>query len=179
MKKKKQIGPNNELVIDFLYIDLSECGRCQSSDKKLDEAIRELREQIHRKNINSIKINKTKISSDKKAKEHNLIRSPTLRINGQDIEEIVNDEYNIKENYCPSCSNVAGTECYEITGEGENQCRVFKYKGKTYENIPKQMIKEAIKKELNIKKETPSTCCQSPKQVTKLSESKTKDNSCC
>ncbi|MGC9332212.1 MAG: hypothetical protein ACP5DZ_10125 [Bacteroidales bacterium] len=38
---------SNSLTIDFFYVDLSECGRCQSSDETLDKALREMRVSIH------------------------------------------------------------------------------------------------------------------------------------
>ncbi len=166
----------DELVIDFLYVDLSECERCQSSDETLDRALRELREQIHGKDISSITINKRKITSDEEAEEYGLVRSPTLRIDGKDIEEIVNEDYEIKDNYCPSCEEVTGPECYEITGRG-NDCRVFEYRGKTYETIPKEMIKEAVRKVVGIEEEV-SECCEPETQTSGCCEEKTR-NGCC
>jgi len=151
---------SDDLLIDFLYIDLSECERCQSSDEILDEALRELREQVHGSGISTITINKTKIASDEQARRYNMIRSPTLRINGIDIEEIVNDEYKIKDSYCPSCEDVTGPDCDEVTGGG-NECRVFEYDGNEYETIPKEMIKEALKKVVGIEENTSSSCCGS------------------
>lgn len=156
------------MVIDFLYVDLDECERCQSSDETLDKGLRELREEIHQNDIPTITINKTKITSDEEAEKHDLIRSPTLRINDVDIEEIVNEDYEIKDNYCPSCGDVTGPECYEITGGG-NECRVFEYDGDTYETIPKGMIKEAIREVVGIEVKNSSDCC----------ESQTKTSSCC
>lgn len=144
------------LNIDFLYVDLSECDRCQSSDEILDRALRDLREQIHRNGISSITINKRKITSDEEAERHDMIRSPTLRIDGTDIEGILNEDYEVKDDYCPSCEDVAGPECYEVTGGG-NECRVFDYKGETYETIPEDMIKEAIRKTVGI--EIENSCC--------------------
>ncbi len=147
-------------MIDFLYVDLSECERCQSSDVALDEAIREMREQVHSKAITTITINKTKITSDEQARKYDVVRSPTLRIDGKDIEEIINNEYDIKDNYCPSCEDVTGPECYEVTG-GNNNCRVFEYNGEEYENIPVLMIKEAIRKVVGIEEKTETNCCES------------------
>ncbi|MBS3816156.1 MAG: DUF2703 domain-containing protein [Candidatus Thermoplasmatota archaeon] len=154
----------DDLSIDFLYVDLSECERCLSSDETLDRALRELRDQIHQNNIDSITVNKRKIRSDEQAKKHGLIRSPTLRINGTDIEGIVNEDYEVKDSYCPSCEDVTGPECYEITGGG-NDCRVFEYEGETYETIPKEMIKEAVRKEVGMEKETKETCCEEEEQT--------------
>lgn len=149
----------DRLSIDFLYVDLSQCRRCQSSDEILDEALRELREQIHGNCISTITVNKTKITSDEQAEEHGMIRSPTLRIDGKDIEEIVNEEYEIKDSYCPSCEDVTGPDCDEVTGGG-NECRVFEYEGEEYETIPKEMIKEALRKVVGIEEETASGCCE-------------------
>ncbi|MFW6376319.1 MAG: DUF2703 domain-containing protein [Thermoplasmatota archaeon] len=158
----------DELLIDFLYVDLSECERCQSSDKTLDRALRGLREQIHDAGISTITINKTKVTSDEQAERYDLVRSPTLRIDCKDIEEIVNEDYEIKDNYCPSCKDVTGPDCYEVTGGG-NECRVFEYEGKTYETIPEKMIKEAIRDVVGIEEVTSSSCC----------EPKTERNNCC
>lgn len=159
MNKTCCVNTENRLEIDFLYVDLSECERCQSSDGILDEVLRELREQIHGKGVDSITVNKTKITSDEQAEKHGLIRSPTLRIDGKDIEEIVNEDYEIKDNYCPSCQEVTGPECDEVTGGG-NDCRVFEYRGETYETIPKEMIREAIIEVVGIENEIKSSCCE-------------------
>lgn len=149
---------SDELLIDFLYVDLSECERCQSSDEILDKALRELREQIHGTGISTITINKTKITSDEQARKHEVIRSPTLRIDGKDIEEIVNEENEIKDSYCPSCEDVTGPDCDEVTGGG-NECRVFEYDREEYETIPKEMIKEALMRVVGIEEEFSSGCC--------------------
>lgn len=171
----------NRLKIDFLYVDLSECERCKSSDKTLDEAVRELREDIHQNDIDSITINKTKIRSDEQAKKHDLTRSPTLRIDGTDIEVIVNEDYEIKDNYCPSCEDVTGPECYEITGGG-NDCRIFEYEGNTYETIPKEMIEEAVKKVVGIEEREESidsSCCGPQSQTSECCGSDNSETSCC
>lgn len=166
----------DRLVIDFLYVDISECERCRTSDEILDTALRELREQIHRNNIDSITVNRKKITSDEEAKEYDLVRSPTLRIDGRDIEGIVNEDYEVKANYCPSCEKVTGPECYEVTGGG-NDCRVFEYQGKTYETIPKDMIKEAIRKVVGIE-EDGSSCCEPETQTSDCCQVKTEDTCC-
>ncbi|MGC9332211.1 MAG: DUF2703 domain-containing protein [Bacteroidales bacterium] len=68
------------------------------------------------KHVDSITINKVKITSDEQAKKLGVTRSPTLRINGTDIEGILNKDYKIKESYCSACEDVTGPECDEITG---------------------------------------------------------------
>ncbi|MFP4143244.1 MAG: DUF2703 domain-containing protein [Thermoplasmata archaeon] len=164
----------SELPIDFFYVDLSECGRCQSSDGALDEALRELRERIHQNGISTISIKKTKITSDRQAKRYGVKRSPTLRIDGRDIEEIVNEEYEVKDSYCPSCEDVTGPDCDDVTGGG-NDCRVFEYEGKSYETIPKEMIKEALMKTVGIE-ESSSSCCGPDESTSSCCEP---DETCC
>ncbi len=167
----------DSLVIDFLYVDLSECERCQSSDETLDKALREMREQIHQNDVSSISISKRKITSDEEAEKYDVVRSPTLRINGRDIEEIVNEDYEIKDSYCPSCDDVTGPECYEVTGGG-NDCRVFEYEGNTYETIPKEMIKEAIREIVGIDERSVESCC-GPQTDSDCCGSTTNEKSCC
>jgi len=135
--------------IDFLYLDLSMCERCRATDKVLDDALVEIKEET--KNIKEVIVNKFKIENDEEAKKHDFVRSPTIRINDIDIEEILFGKLDIKDNYCGSCARVCGESCSESTGGG-TQCRVVEYKGKTYEAVPKEMIKDAIRKFLGIEK---------------------------
>lgn len=127
------VNEMNKLVIDYLYLDLSLCKRCQATDIVLDEALSELREEL--KDVRQITVNKIKILSDKEAEKYEFKSSPTIRINGKDIEEIITGKLEIKENYCSSCSEVC---C------GEPNCRTFEYNGTISDSIPKEMIKEAI-----------------------------------
>ncbi len=140
------IKENKKLKIDFLYLDLSTCTRCQATDKVLDEVLDELREEI--RDIKEITINKIKIKNDKEAQKYDFKRSPTIKINNVDIEEILTGELKIKDNYCESCAGACGEACSEVSGNG-TQCRVIEYKRKTYEAVPKEMIKDAIKKVIN------------------------------
>ncbi len=132
-----------KLVINFLYLDLSVCERCQATDKVLDEALDDLRQEI--KSVKELTINKIKITSDEEAQNYNFIRSPTIRLNGVDIEEILTGKLEIKDNYCDSCVKGCADSCSAVTGGG-TQCRIVEYEGKTYEAVPKEMIKDAITK---------------------------------
>lgn len=134
-----------KLKIDFLYLDLSTCERCRATDKVLDDALDELREEI--RGVKEITVNKIKITSDEEAKRYGFVRSPTIRINRVDIEEILAGKLEIKDNYCQSCASDCGESCSEATGGG-TQCRIVEYKGKTDEAVPKEMIKDAIRKVL-------------------------------
>lgn len=136
---------NQKLKIDFLYLDLSVCNRCKETDTVLEEALDELKDEV--KGIKNLKINKIKIHSNEEAKKYHFLRSPTVRINDVDIEEILTGKLVIVDNCCDSCSGVTGDSCSEVTGGGiECRCRTFEYKGRRFNSPPKEMIKEAIRK---------------------------------
>ncbi|MEE9406287.1 MAG: DUF2703 domain-containing protein [Candidatus Aenigmarchaeota archaeon] len=143
------MAKNKKLEIDFLYLDLTTCERCKASDKVLDEALDELRAEL--RTVKELRVNKIRITSDKEAKRYDFVRSPTIRVNGVDIEEILTGNLEIKDNYCESCEGVCGKSCQETSGCG-TRCRIVEYKGKTYEAVPKEMIKDAIRKALGIRK---------------------------
>lgn len=132
-----------KLNIDFLYLDLSCCERCRSTDEELDEVLMELRQEL--RVIDHLTVNKIRISNEEDEKKLGLKRSPTIRLNGMDIEEIVTGKIEISDNYCGSCSDVCGEE---------TNCRTFEYDGETSENIPREMLREGILKVLNQIKET-------------------------
>lgn len=139
---------DKKLKIDFLYLDLSVCERCSATDNVLDEALDELREEL--KDVKELTVNKIKITNDEEAEKYDFVRSPTIRVNDVDIEEILTGELEIKENYCESCAGACGEACSDVSGGG-TKCRIVEYKGKTYEAVPKEMIKDAIRKVLEIK----------------------------
>lgn len=141
-----------QLIIDFLYLDLSVCDRCQAADKVLDEALSGMRGMLPpRVTVNKFKVSKNEVDES--------FRSPTIRINGRDIEEILNTEFNIrkdqKDNACKPCSDVCGEDTL---------CRVYEYRGKEYTSIPREMIQEAIAKTLgnqipSEQSESTASCC--------------------
>lgn len=83
------------------------------------------------------------IDTDEKARRYDFVGSPTVRINGRDIQE------EVSKGQCLPCEELA--EYSKETTEFVKQecrcgCRVYFYKGKQYPYPPKTMIKEAIEK---------------------------------
>jgi len=118
------------IVIDFLYLDLSVCTRCQGTDTSLDEAINEV-SRILEMTGTEVVVNKINVTSEELAIAHKFISSPTIRVNGHDIQ------INVKESLCEYCGDLCGDEV---------DCRVWVYQGKEYSVPPKAMIIEAILK---------------------------------
>lgn len=125
-KKKKSV------TIDFLYLDLSVCTRCQGTDKSLDEAI-EAVSSVLKETGTEVLVNKINVNSEELALKYKFISSPTIRVNGHDIQ------MEVRESLCESCGDLCGSDV---------DCRVWVYEGKEYTEPPKAMIIEGILKEI-------------------------------
>lgn len=119
-----------KIVIDFLYLDLSVCTRCQGTDASLDEALAEVSKVLEATGTEVV-LNKVNVNTEELANAYKFISSPTIRINGQDIQ------LEVKESLCESCGDLCGDQV---------DCRVWVYQGKEYTVPPKAMIIEAILK---------------------------------
>ena len=120
------------IVIDFLYLDLSICTRCQGTDTSLDEALAEVSKVLEATGF-EVDVNKINVTTEELAVEHKFVSSPTIRVNGRDIQ------MEVEESLCESCGDLCGEEV---------DCRVWVYQGKEYTVPPKAMIIEAILKEI-------------------------------
>ncbi len=118
--------------IDFLYLDLTECERCIGTDLILYESLLDISKLLDAAGVELI-INKINVNSEELAIKYKFVSSPTIRINGHDIQ------MEVKENLCKSCGDLCGDEV---------NCRVFIYQGNEYEVPPKAMIIEGILKEV-------------------------------
>lgn len=130
-------GPSNNIenskksiIIDFLYLDVTVCERCQGTDKNLDEAIDEVANILKATNV-EVKVNKINVNTEELARQYKFVTSPTIRINGNDIQ------MDYKESLCESCGDLCGDDV---------DCRVWIYQGNEYTKPPKAMIIEAILK---------------------------------
>ena len=120
------------IEIDFLYLDLSVCAPCQGAEEILDETIRDIAKVLETTGVEAI-VNKVNVSNEELAVQYKFVSSPTIRMNGRDIQ------LDVKESSCQTCSDLSG----EAT-----DCRVWVYQGKEYNVPPKAMIIEAILKEV-------------------------------
>lgn len=60
--------------------------------------------------------------------------SNTVRINGKDIMDILGEKQRVLT-ACPSCTDLIGKE---------TECNSYIYKGKIYDSLPDEMLKEAL-----------------------------------
>lgn len=123
-----------QLNVEYLYLDLSCCERCQDAEKNLGTALEELAPELNARGYTA-SLKKIYMATKEDAAKYEFFSSPTIRVNGADIFD------DIKENNCSAC----GTLC----GDDSVECRTFTYKGKGYDAPPVAMIKEAILKVLD------------------------------
>lgn len=118
--------------IDFLYLDLSICTRCQGTDQSLDDALSEVGKVLEASG-SEVVVNKINVTSEELAMKHRFVSSPTIRVNGRDIQ------MEVKESLCESCGDLCGDEV---------DCRAWVYQGEEYTVPPKAMIVEGILREV-------------------------------
>ena len=118
--------------IQFLYLDLNVCERCQGSDKNLDKAI-QLIQPVLVETGYELRVKKINVNTEALAKHNRFMSSPTIRINNIDIQE------DVLEDNCKSCGDLCGDSV---------DCRVFTYQNKQYHEPPVGMIIDQILKSI-------------------------------
>lgn len=116
------------ILIDFLFLDLSQCTRCQGTDDTLENALKEVAGQLEHLGY-KVLVNKVQINTKELAREYRFLTSPTIRVNGRDIQ------LDIVESNCESCGDLCGDSV---------DCRVWIYDGKEYEIPPIELIMDSI-----------------------------------
>ncbi len=124
-----QTQAENRLDIDLMYIDLTVCDRCQGTERNLDEALASV-EPLLKSSGYSVNLKKILVESEEQARELQFVTSPTIRINGHDIQ------LEAKESHCSSCSSLMEDEPVD--------CRSWEYRGESFDAPPTAMIIEAI-----------------------------------
>jgi hypothetical protein len=119
-----------KITIDFLFLDLSVCTRCQGAESSLEEALKDVSNVLDATGTD-VEINKVNVNTEELAVKYKFKTSPTIRVNGRDIQ------MDYKESLCESCGDLCGDEV---------DCRVWIYQGNEYTEPPKAMIIEGILK---------------------------------
>lgn len=109
-----------------------DCSWCVKTKKLIKESLRELGLKANVKEI--------LVDSNEKANRYKFAGSPTIRINGKDIQE------EVSKGQCLPCEELSKNRKTTefVKQECKCGCRVYLYKGKKYPYPPKGMIKEAI-----------------------------------
>ncbi|MDQ0285408.1 hypothetical protein J2Z49_000509 [Desulfofundulus luciae] len=120
------------LDIEFMYLDLSVCTRCQGTEKSLEEAVSEVARILEAAGF-EVTLHKIHVQNEEQALALGFVSSPTIRINGRDIQ------LDVRESLCESCGDLCGEDV---------DCRVWVYQGREYTVPPKGLIVDAILREI-------------------------------
>jgi hypothetical protein len=123
-------GVRKALDVDLLVIDLETCARCVPTGDQLQTAVSLLAPVAEALGV-ELKYRAIVAQTPEEAKEHALLTSPTIRLNGRDIAA------DIRESVCESCGDLTdnNTSVY---------CREWHYRGKVYSAAPLPLLLEAI-----------------------------------
>ena len=128
--------------IDFLYLDTTICGRCQDTEKALDEAVSSVAMVLNAAGY-EVNVNKVNVATRELAIQYRFISSPTIRVNGNDIA------IELRESICEDCGDLCGDTV---------DCRVWVYNGIEYTTPPKELIVDAILREVYSTRQGEAEC---------------------
>lgn len=108
------------------------CSRCNETGINLQQSIRELKKSLLEKGI-KIQLKETKLTEDQ------MDKSNSIFFDGVPIEDVLN-EVTVLRNTCNSCGDLTGNPCV---------CRAVQTNNDVHDDIPKEMIKQAILKSIS------------------------------
>lgn len=125
----------NKLTIEWQRIekDGQTCDRCNKTKQNIQQAIEMLRKSPEGKELD-IQLETIPLTPDR------LLDSNSIRVNGKALEELF-PEINVEKNSCESCSCLT-----EETAE----CRTYMINNVTHEDIPAEIIYQALLKALAV-----------------------------
>ena len=123
--------------IEFLYLDLSVCERCQGTESSLEGALAEVARVLELAGV-AVTLRRVHVQTEQQARDLGFVSSPTLRINGRDIQMLRGNPLDVKESPC----NCGGCLCGQ-----DIDCRDWVFEGKEYETPPVALIVDAILRE--------------------------------
>lgn len=120
---------NKNITVDFLYLDTSICTRCQNTESNLNDSLDNIKELLNNLGF-EVTLNRVHIETESQAIQQHFISSPTIRVNGADIQ------MDVKESHCSSCSSLANNTAID--------CRVWTYNGEQFSAPPQGLIIDSI-----------------------------------
>ena len=120
-----------ELAIEWRHYakEGATCDRCAATGSSVKEVVSELTKELEGRGV-------TVTFTETALPEELMTQSNMTLFNGAPLEAIL-DKAAADENPCPSCSGLTGSE---------TSCRTVEYEGKTYEEIPGELIRKAAYK---------------------------------
>ena len=116
------------VAVDFLFLDLSTCGRCSGTAANVETALAAV-EAVLGATGARVELRKIHVRSEEQARELRFVSSPTIRVNGRDIA------------LEPLESECGADACGCAPGAS---CRVWRYGGREYTEAPVGLIVDAV-----------------------------------
>lgn len=125
-----------ELNIEWRHYEKegATCDRCAATGDSLRETVALLRRELAQHGV-TVTLTETALP------EERMAQSNLVLFDGIPLEELLEDAA-ADENPCPSCSCLTGSQ---------TDCRTVAYRGRTYEEIPAELIRLAAYKVLGLK----------------------------
>lgn len=118
------------LAVEFFFLDDNVCQPCSGTARALDEAIEITAAPLAVMGVD-LRVEKIHITDKADAEAHKFLTSPTIRINGKDIDPART------EGECSTCGDLAG-------GKTTVNCRNWHWRGEVHQTAPTGKIVEAI-----------------------------------
>lgn len=120
-----------ELAIEWRHYEKegATCDRCATTGTSVRDVVSELGKELGVRGV-TVTLTETILP------EELMAQSNMILFNGTPLEAILNNAAT-DNNACPSCSCLTGSE---------TSCRTVEYEGKTYEEIPGELIRKAAYK---------------------------------
>ena len=118
------------VTVDFLYLDTESCERCIGTEDALETALDRLDPLLAPLDV-GLTVRKIHVSDLAAAEATQLAVSPTIRIDGRDIQP------DYIENTCESCGDLC--DCEDAV-----DCRLWRYRGETQTTAPVEILIEAL-----------------------------------
>ena len=119
---------NIEVVWQRLDVDGTTCTRCEETGVNVERITQDLQKELA---PYGVKLSLTK----KELSESQLGLSNMIFVNGEPVENLVAG-VDVTESDCSSCG--------DLTDQQGIKCRAIKYKDKIYDEIPPEVIREAV-----------------------------------
>jgi len=118
------------IEVELLVIDLETCARCVPTGDQLRKAIEVVRPAADAMNV-AVNYLETIVQTPEEARELALLSSPTIRVNGHDIQQ------DIRESECESCGDLTENNV-------KVDCREWHYRGEVYSAAPLPLLVESL-----------------------------------
>jgi hypothetical protein len=114
-----------DVTVELLSLDRPTCGRCRGTEAALDGALSAVRPALALAGA-GVSVDRVRVDSLETARDHGFEVSPTVRVDGRDVQP-----------------DVETTAC-DCASDGEVPCRVWRYRGETHESAPAGLLADAL-----------------------------------